>query len=137
MARSLLERWVSERRHSQLKNATLINNQQAAGCDDDHLSELCDDLTLQVDCTIHGRLCHQHGVRAYPTTVFFNNSRCDDDYDDNGDDDDDDDDGGDGDGDCDCDGDGDGGPAKVRQKEIGRPRVKPMLTALWFSLSLK
>merc|ERR1719220_1710969 len=28
-----------------------------------------------VDCTIHGRLCQQHGVRAYPTTVFFNNSR--------------------------------------------------------------
>jgi len=28
-----------------------------------------------VDCTIHGRLCNQHGVRAYPTTVFFNNSR--------------------------------------------------------------
>ena len=50
-----------------------------------------------MDCTIHGRLCHQHGVRAYPTTVFFNNSRCDDDYDDNGDDDDDDDDDNDGD----------------------------------------
>ena len=31
---------------------------------------------MQVDCTIHGRLCHQHGVRAYPTTVFFNGSRC-------------------------------------------------------------
>ena len=43
-----------------------------------------------MDCTIHGRLCHQHGVRAYPTTVFFNNSRCDDD--DDGDDDDNDDD---------------------------------------------
>ena len=28
-----------------------------------------------VDCTLHGRLCQQHGVRAYPTTIFFNNSK--------------------------------------------------------------
>jgi len=28
-----------------------------------------------VDCTIHGRLCNQHGVKGYPTTIFFNNSK--------------------------------------------------------------
>ena len=32
---------------------------------------------IKVDCTLHGRLCQQHGVRAYPTTVFFNGSRWD------------------------------------------------------------
>jgi len=28
-----------------------------------------------IDCTIHGRLCQQHGVRAYPTTIFFNQTK--------------------------------------------------------------
>ena len=29
-----------------------------------------------VDCTIHGRVCQQHGVKAYPTTVFFNGTKA-------------------------------------------------------------
>jgi len=28
-----------------------------------------------VDCSIHPRLCNQHGVRAYPTTIFYNMSK--------------------------------------------------------------
>jgi len=27
-----------------------------------------------VDCTVQQRVCNQHGVRAYPTTIFFNGS---------------------------------------------------------------
>jgi hypothetical protein len=28
-----------------------------------------------VDCTVHQRICNQHGINAYPTTIFFNQSR--------------------------------------------------------------
>lgn len=28
-----------------------------------------------VDCTVHHRICNQHGINAYPTTIFFNQSR--------------------------------------------------------------
>jgi thioredoxin-like negative regulator of GroEL len=28
-----------------------------------------------VDCTVHHRICNQHGINAYPTTIFFNESR--------------------------------------------------------------
>jgi len=28
-----------------------------------------------VDCTIHTSLCQQHGVRSYPTTIFYNGSQ--------------------------------------------------------------
>ena len=28
-----------------------------------------------VDCTLHTRVCHQHNIRSYPSTIFFNNSK--------------------------------------------------------------
>ena len=28
-----------------------------------------------VDCTSHTRVCNQHGIRSYPTTIFFNNTK--------------------------------------------------------------
>jgi len=28
-----------------------------------------------VDCTSHHRVCSQHGIRSYPSTVFFNNTK--------------------------------------------------------------
>lgn len=28
-----------------------------------------------VDCTVNQRICNQHGIKAYPTTVFFNMSK--------------------------------------------------------------
>jgi len=28
-----------------------------------------------VDCTVQQRICNQHGIRAYPTTIFFNMSK--------------------------------------------------------------
>ena len=28
-----------------------------------------------VDCTIHSRVCNQHNIRSYPSTIFFNNSK--------------------------------------------------------------
>jgi thioredoxin-like negative regulator of GroEL len=28
-----------------------------------------------VDCTVHHWICNQHGINAYPTTIFFNESR--------------------------------------------------------------
>ena len=28
-----------------------------------------------VDCTSHPQVCNQHGIRSYPTTVFFNNTK--------------------------------------------------------------
>ena len=42
------------------KASTLIGGQVAFG---------------SVDCTLHSRVCNQHNIRSYPTTVFFNNSK--------------------------------------------------------------
>ena len=61
------------------KASTLIGGQITFGTVNSLLPSLTSSIMvslIKVDCTIHGRLCHQHGVRAYPTTVFFNGSRC-------------------------------------------------------------